>query len=270
MGEMLSGLKLEATASRVVIQDKEGIKRAVDVEDVEEQKVQKLSLMPDGLHKDISDQDLADLVRYLETLRKPGDVAARRDPMAERRVPMNELAMVAASEFDGVRYVGQLLKGNAAQRHQKVSADIANASSLYLVVSDAGDGYSFDWADWCDPVLIDDQGVSTKLSELKWSSAKSGWGQPAFGKTCGGGRLSIAGVEFKSGIGTHANSVIHFELPTDHKWVQFQSIGGIDDGGANQGGGARSSVRFSVFVDTPPPADYFKKLEAILAVGECP
>ena len=46
----------------------------------------------------------------------------------------------------------RFLKGDASQRHQEVEANIAKASSLYLVVSDAGDGYSFDWADWCDTV----------------------------------------------------------------------------------------------------------------------
>ena len=68
-GELLSGLKLEETETRLVIQDKDGIKRTVAAEDVEQKKTQKLSLMPDGLHDGITDQDLADLVRYMEDLR---------------------------------------------------------------------------------------------------------------------------------------------------------------------------------------------------------
>ena len=116
-------------------------------------------------------------------------------------------------------------------------------------------------------VLIDADGASTKLSELKWDSAQSGWGQPAKGVSCGGEKLSIAGVEFEEGIGTHANSVIHFELPSDHQWVTFKAIAGIDDGGANQGGGSRASVRFSVLVEAPAE-DYFTKIETVLSDGE--
>ena len=122
-------------------------------------------------------------------------------------------------------------------------------------------------ADWCEPSLVDSKGRVTKLKELKWSSAKGGWGQTKFGENCGGNGLSIQKTQFSDGIGTHANSVIHFELPAGHDYVQFKAIVGLDDGGVNQGGKqSRASVRFSVLV-SEPPADYFDKLESVLEMG---
>ena len=145
-GEMLSGLKLTETDKELVIQDKDGIKRTVAMEDVEEQKVQKLSLMPSGLHNDLTDQQLADVVAYLISLRKEGDSAGASDRSSRgMNSQLGKLERLAQSEFDGVRFVGAKLTGRSKSRFQQVNASLVGARDLYLVVSDAGDGYSFDW-----------------------------------------------------------------------------------------------------------------------------
>ena len=89
-----------------------------------------------------------------------------------------------------------------------------------------------------------------KLTELKWKSASTDWGQVRVGKNAGGGALRIDGKEVKYGIGTHANSVIAFDLPEG--FARFQARAGLDNGGTDQGGGGATSVRFLVFTQRPP------------------
>src|SRR5690606_31526982 len=51
------------------------------------------------------------------------------------------------------------------------------------------------------------------------------------------------------GLGTHANSVIEYELPAGY--TTFVAKGGLDDGGTNQNGGKSTSVRFAVYTEKP-------------------
>ncbi|MGE4549908.1 MAG: PVC-type heme-binding CxxCH protein, partial [Opitutales bacterium] len=55
------------------------------------------------------------------------------------------------------------------------------------------------------------------------------------------------------GIGTHANSLISYKLPANHKFTRFLAAGALDDGGALQGAcGSQASVQFQVFAQKPP------------------
>ncbi len=131
----------------------------------------------------------------------------------------------------------------------KVTVELAGAKNLYLVVSDAGNGYGCDWADWAEPRIVTAAGEQ-KLTDLKWKSATTGWGEARVNQNCEGGPLKINGQEVAYGIGTHANSVIHFELPAGAE--RFLATAGLDDGGTRQGGN-QSSVRFLVYLEQPAP-----------------
>lgn len=141
------------------------------------------------------------------------------------------------------KLVSRDTKGHAVE----VDVDVAGAKELYLVVTDGGDSFSCDWADWAEPRVVTDKG-ETKLTDLKWKSARADWGQVRMNKNAGGGPLRIDGKEVAYGIGTHANSVIVFDLPKDAK--RFKARAGLDNGGTDQGGG--STVEFFVFTEAPP------------------
>ena len=128
----------------------------------------------------------------------------------------------------------------------EVKAKIKGIQNLYLTVSDGGNSYSCDWADWGLPRLVDNNGNETRLTDLKWEYAKSGWGKVQINKNCGGRPLRINGKDIEYGIGTHANSEIHYKLPKDHKFVEFRCLAGIDNGGSDQQNGTQSSVQFFV------------------------
>ena len=130
-----------------------------------------------------------------------------------------------------------------------VDVDISGARELYLVVTDGGNSFSCDWADWAEPRLVG-PGGEKKLTELKWKEAQSGWGDVRLNQNCNGGPLKIADKPVSYGIGTHANSVIAFDLPEGY--TRFKARAGLDNGGTDQTGG--SSVRFMVYNKKPPKA----------------
>ena len=138
-------------------------------------------------------------------------------------------------------------KGHA----EEIKANVKGAKDLYLVMADGGDSHSCDWADWAEPRLVDAQGKETKLTELKWKSASTGWGRIGINKNCGGQPLKINGKPVAYGIGAHANSVIHYQLPKGHKFEKFLARGGLDEGGSRQQGGTKTSVQFLVFDKSP-------------------
>ncbi len=136
--------------------------------------------------------------------------------------------------------------GNAVD----INVELGNAKELYLVVTDGGNGYSCDWADWAMPRLVGPAGEK-KLTDLKWKSATTDFGQVRVNQNSGGGPLRINGKDVTYGIGTHANSVIAFDLPKGYS--RFMARGGVDNGGTDQGScGDATSVTFEIYTQPPP------------------
>lgn len=127
-----------------------------------------------------------------------------------------------------------------------IDVDITGATKLFLVVADGGDGTGWDHADWLEPRFIGTNG-ETSLTNLKWTSATSGWGKTSVGKSVGGKALIVGGNSFTNGLGTHAESVIEYRVPAGS--TRFQARGGLDAGSASQTLGG--TVQFFVFTTDP-------------------
>ena len=162
-------------------------------------------------------------------------------------VALSSVSVSAAEPKFDSKVVSAQTKGHAVD----VEVDVTGAKSLFLVATDAGDGFGCDWADWVEPRLVGKDGKESKLTELKWKAASAGFGEVNVNKNCGGDGLSIDGKKVEYGIGTHANSVIEFALPDGHGFTKFKGRAAVDDQGINQGCG--STVRFLVFTDKPDP-----------------
>ena len=136
-------------------------------------------------------------------------------------------------------------------RNHSVDIDVSldGAKELFLVVTDGGNGFTADWADWAEPRLILADGSEKKLTEIEWKSAQSGWGAVRVNANAQGQELRSAGKTIEYGIGTHANSVIAFNLPAGVK--RFKARGALDEGGTKQGIG--TSVAFAVYTENPGP-----------------
>ena len=58
-----------------------------------------------------------------------------------------------------------------------IKADLGGAKELFLAVTDGGDGFQADWADWMEPTLVKADGSKIKLTDLKPKRAQVGWGE---------------------------------------------------------------------------------------------
>lgn len=117
------------------------------------------------------------------------------------------------------------------------------AKQLCLVVTDGGDGYNYDHADWINPTIVLKNGDKVSLTDLKPIKTETGWGKVGYDRNIEGKPLKVAGKEYKNGIACHANSVLIYDLPEGA--VRFTALAGIDDSGI--AGGAKSSMEFLVF-----------------------
>ncbi len=147
-------------------------------------------------------------------------------------------------------YTSPLVTSQTKGHAVAIDVNIKGARELFLVVNDGGNGYSCDWADWAEPRLVGPQGTK-KLTDLKWKVGTSGFGKLQKNKNVGGRPLKIDGKTVAYGFGTHANSVIGFDIPAGYE--RFQARGGLDNGGTDQGTcGKVASVQFSVYTKSPP------------------
>jgi putative membrane-bound dehydrogenase-like protein len=133
------------------------------------------------------------------------------------------------------------IKGKAVAEYD---VDIAGAAKLFLVNTDAGDGMNSDWCNWIEPMLqAGDKTVP--LASINWSAAKSGWGKVLKGRNTGGQQLMKGGERLRNSIGTHAQSVIVFDI-AGRGFTRIKGSGVIDETkGKNN---KAPSVTFKIFV----------------------
>ena len=82
-GKVFTGIVKDRNGERIVLKEATGRERTIAIDDIEEEEEGK-SLMPQGLTKFLSHQDLVDLVRFLSLLGKPGPYAIRTTPTIQR------------------------------------------------------------------------------------------------------------------------------------------------------------------------------------------
>jgi alpha-galactosidase len=147
----------------------------------------------------------------------------------------------------------KLLTFKPDEQSAHIRATIGDARKLYLVVTDGGNGNNWDHADWIEPKLTGKKG-SLNITDLPWISATSGWETVKINKSIGGNKLMVSGKVFENGIGTHATSVIEYDIPEGYD--TFSSYVGLDRECVRHTEGA--TVQFHAFTQYPtgvPPQD---------------
>ncbi|MCM8525693.1 MAG: NPCBM/NEW2 domain-containing protein, partial [Lentisphaeraceae bacterium] len=147
---------------------------------------------------------------------------------------------------DKALFKSERLTFESKKKTVNVDVDIKGVKQLYLVVSNGGDGMAFDHADWVNPVLVGPSGEK-KLTDLKWKSATQEYGTIAINKTVDGKPLTMEGKQYENGIGTHATSIIVYDLPEGYE--RFKALAGIDD--ETLGNGRRATLQFYIFPGEP-------------------
>ncbi|GAA4306879.1 NPCBM/NEW2 domain-containing protein [Aestuariibaculum suncheonense] len=144
------------------------------------------------------------------------------------------------------------------------------STDLYLIVNDGGDGYTYDHANWINPIVHLEHGNQVKLTDLSWEEAFAGWGTIGLDKSISGGELNVKGTVYDNGIGTHSQSIIHYKLPENS--IRFTAFGGLDIVGTSTKAG--STVEFMISTEDPKimheePTAIPIDLEALGFSGEC-
>jgi putative heme-binding domain-containing protein len=79
-GRVITGLLVEETPQRVVLKVQGGTLESIARQDVDDMQVSPISLMPEGLEKQLSLEELADLFAFLRLDKPPTDPTARPIP----------------------------------------------------------------------------------------------------------------------------------------------------------------------------------------------
>ncbi|MBL8818692.1 MAG: HEAT repeat domain-containing protein [Planctomyces sp.] len=104
-GRVISGLPVEDSPQRVVLKVQGDKQEVIARTDIEEIALSRLSLMPEGLEKQLQPQEMIDLFAFLTLDRPPQDAEARLLPGSR----VNAAATTDAAEFPGL--VQQILPG---------------------------------------------------------------------------------------------------------------------------------------------------------------
>jgi len=96
---------------------------------------------------------------------------------------------------------------------------------------------------WGWPAAAAPQGRTCWLDELVWQGSRQDYGEPRRGVSVQANPISIAGIRFRRGIGTHANSSV--SVAADGKAARFTAFVGVDDEPKTHPG----SVEFQVLGD---------------------
>ncbi len=148
---------------------------------------------------------------------------------------------------DGIeRYTSGVMTGSTASA--TVLVNLVGASELALVVTDGGDGPSFDHADWANAHVHCNTAASSYLSDHSWISTINGWGPVERDRSNGelgandGRTLTLEGLSYAKGLGVHAYSDVRYAL--NGACSALATIVGVDDEVGDNG-----SVTFQVWTD---------------------
>ncbi len=138
-----------------------------------------------------------------------------------------------------------------------LEADITGAEQLKIVVSNYGDGYSYDRANLVNPVLIDKEGNETSLTTLEAVSYTSEWSTLHINKNVEGDPLRIDGQTYTTGLGMNAQCTLVYDLPEGHSYTTFRALCGYDSScDTDNTSTSGTTMEFIVYAPTRPVFDF--------------
>jgi len=173
-----------------------------------------------------------------------------------------DLQEVLAGDFDQatMAWQSEILRGPEVQ---EIDLPLDRADVVWLVVDDAGDGNSCDWADWLD-LRFEGPNGSKAATAASWIEAEAGWGSVHKDADCAGGSLDVGGQAHAHGIGTHAPSRIGIQVPPGA--TRLLGACAADDNGTSQGNA--TSLRFSIHVERRRDAEAIAAREQAALGGD--
>jgi hypothetical protein len=115
-----------------------------------------------------------------------------------------------------------------------ISVPVAGARALKLVVTDGGNGFGLDHADWAEARLVRADGSAVYLSDVtatsdhvRLVSTKQGFGELGRDRSVDGNRLTIDGTEYDKGLGSHSPAEHIYAITGE--FATFEAAVGLDD-----------------------------------------
>lgn len=140
---------------------------------------------------------------------------------------------------------------------RRLTADLSGAQELKLVVTDGGDGTSWDHADWANVRVACGDGPAAgtyQVSDLNWSAAGNSWGPVERDMSNGdnqardGSTITVGGATYAKGLGVNAFSEIVYYLGGACSSIST-------DVGIDAEAQGRGSVSFEIYADDTKVAD---------------
>lgn len=142
-------------------------------------------------------------------------------------------------------------------KSKMLEADIRGAEQLKIVVSNYGDGFSYDRADLVNPVLIDAEGNETSLTTLSAASYTSEWGSLHINKNVENGPLRVDGKTYSVGLGMNAQCTLVYDLPEGHTFTTFRALCGYDSScDTDNTSSSGTTMEFFIYALKTPTFDF--------------
>jgi putative heme-binding domain-containing protein len=170
-GRVVTGLPVEDTPDRLVLKTADGQRVALRPNQVEQRKNSDVSLMPEGLAETMSDQDLADLLSFLSTLRQPVSVVGQYQvvgPLAEKE---GAPALDTGSDVD----LSATLRGPEGQKlaWRRLDADAEGRADLTTLVGNGPARAAYLYAPVVSPLAQQARLVVESKADVKaWLNGK--------------------------------------------------------------------------------------------------
>jgi hypothetical protein len=154
----------------------------------------------------------------------------------------NAAGFIIQRSTDGVNFTQVATTASNVTTYFDKTA-VAGTAYTYRVLATNAGGNSLP-SNVATATTLSSSSVVTNLSSLAWVSATAGWGSVQTNSTVSGNTITLRGVTYASGIGTHAVSNIVYNL--NGAYTNFISDVGVDDEENSKGIG---SVDFQVIGD---------------------
>jgi len=134
---------------------------------------------------------------------------------------------------------------------QAISVDVSSWDQLWLITDGAGSQ-----GIWCEPRLIDTDGVATPLGRLRWKHART---DEKRGRVYKNGNpkkqpLKVDREEFAQGLWVQGTSEIEYQLDGKKQYVRFEAKVGVD------AAKPKGATRFIVAPQGPPERELWARI----------
>lgn len=170
--------------------------------------------------------DTMDVVRFRATGAADDSGIGQANSTTSIRFMVFDQNPLTAEQVNYVSHTGRISR--TGQKSAMQEFGVEGAEQLKIVVSDEGDGFSYDRADLINPVLIDEAGNETSLTQLKHTSYSSSWGSLHVNKNVEGQALKVDGQTYGTGLGMNAQCTLVYDLPEGHHYKTFRALCGYD------------------------------------------